>query len=67
MTDLNIKIFGQVQGVFFRGSAKQKAQDLGITGFVRNVLGAVYIEAEGSEEALEQFLGWCRHGPAQRT
>ena len=62
---LNIKIYGRVQGVFFRHSAKQKAKELGIKGFVRNEPDdAVYIEAEGEEENLKQFSDWCRQGPA---
>ena len=61
---LNIKILGRVQGVFFRHSAKQKAEELNIKGFARNEPdGAVYIEAEGIEENLKQFLDWCHYGP----
>jgi len=61
---LNIKIFGRVQRVFFRHSAKQKAEELDIKGSVRNEPdGAVYIEAEGKEENLKQFLDWCHQGP----
>ncbi|MBU4332324.1 acylphosphatase [Patescibacteria group bacterium] len=60
---LNIKIFGQVQGVFFRDSAKRMADDLDIKGFVKNDSdGAVYIEAEGEESDLNEFLAWCRQG-----
>ncbi len=62
---LNVKIFGQVQGVFFRHSARQKAVELNITGFASNESdGTVYIEAEGKEENLKEFLDWCRQGPA---
>ncbi len=64
MRHLNVKIYGRVQGVFFRHSAKQKAEELKIKGFVRNEPdGAVYIEAEGKENDLKQFLNWCRQGP----
>lgn len=63
MAHVNIKIFGKVQGVFFRHSARLKAKELGIAGFARNEPdGAVYIEAEGDEKALERFLEWCKHG-----
>lgn len=62
---LNIKIFGQVQGVFFRHSAKQKARELEIKGFARNESdSSVYIEAEAEEENLKKFLEWCHQGPA---
>ena len=61
---LNIHISGQVQGVFFREYARKKAQELGISGFVENLSdGRVYIEAEGEEENLKEFLNWCRKGP----
>ncbi len=64
MKHLNIKIYGQVQGVFFRHSAREKARELKVSGFARNEPdGAVYIEVEGEEENLEAFLAWCRKGP----
>lgn len=62
---LNIKIHGMVQGVFFRYSAKEHADTLGITGFARNEEDdSVYIEAEGEEEKLDKFLKWCKSGPS---
>lgn len=64
MKHLSIKIHGQVQGVFFRYSAKDKADELGINGFVRNEAdGSVYIAAEGEENNLKEFLKWCKRGP----
>lgn len=62
---LIIKIHGQVQGVFFRYSAKEAAEKLNIDGFARNENNdSVYIEAEGEKENLEKFLQWCRQGPS---
>ena len=59
-----VTVSGKVQGVFFRASAKQKADELGVKGIVRNERnGDVYIEVEGDEEAVEDFLNWCKHGP----
>ena len=61
-----IKISGQVQGVFFRASAKQKADSLNLRGFVRNEPdGSVYAEAEGEEDNLRPFIEWCIKGPQQ--
>lgn len=61
---ISILISGSVQGVFFRASAKQKADELGIKGFVRNQPdGSVYIEAEGDDERLKFFETWCKSGP----
>ncbi|HRG09138.1 MAG TPA: acylphosphatase [Cyclobacteriaceae bacterium] len=61
---LNITISGKVQGVYYRASAKQKADELGVKGFVRNQpSGSVYIEAEASNEVLQKFMEWCWQGP----
>lgn len=61
---VSILVSGRVQGVFYRASAKAKADELGITGFVQNLNdGSVYIEAEGTDKALEQFKNWCSSGP----
>jgi len=60
----SIHVSGKVQGVFFRASTKQKADELGIKGFVRNERdGRVFIEAEGEEEKLSTFIDWCKQGP----
>ncbi|HNU41845.1 MAG TPA: acylphosphatase, partial [Cyclobacteriaceae bacterium] len=48
---INILVTGTVQGVYYRASTKQKADELGIKGFVRNQPdGSVYIEAEAPAE-----------------
>ena len=55
MKHYNIRIFGIVQGVYFRASTKMEADRLGVNGFVQNEMdGSVYIEAEGSAEQLKQ-------------
>ncbi len=59
-----IKVEGSVQGVFFRASTKEQADALGVNGFVKNEAdGGVYIEAEGDDLALNQFVAWCKVGP----
>lgn len=64
MKHFNIKIYGLVQGVFFRAEAKEQADKLNITGFAKNLpYGSVYIEAEGEKKDLGQFLKWCYKGP----
>jgi acylphosphatase len=61
---LNVRVSGKVQGVFFRASAKEQADQLGVKGFVRNEPnGNVYLEAEGDENQLKLFLEWCARGP----
>jgi acylphosphatase len=60
-----IRVSGKVQGVYFRVSAKQQAQNLGLVGYVKNEQdGTVLIEVEGDDEAVGQMVNWCKHGPA---
>ncbi len=55
---------GKVQGVYYRASTAEKANELGLKGFVRNERdGSVYIEAEGPEHTLDELVSWCKHGP----
>jgi acylphosphatase len=61
---IKLTVAGRVQGVWFRASTKEQADNLGVHGFVRNLLnGNVYIEAEGTEEQLQRFVNWCKIGP----
>lgn len=61
---LEARIRGRVQGVGFRYFAQREAQKRGLSGWVRNLRsGEVEIAAEGSKEALEQFLTSVRKGP----
>jgi acylphosphatase len=61
---LNITVSGEVQGVFFRATAKDEADAIGVRGFVRNEKdGSVYIEVEGEKANLDRFVSWCRKGP----
>ena len=64
MTHYNIKVYGRVQGVFFRDETRRTALASGIKGFVKNQPDAsVYIEAEGENEQLTEFIKWCKKGP----
>ena len=59
-----IVVKGRVQGVFFRASAQQEGQQLGLTGEVRNLPdGCVEAIVEGEKRAVEDFISWCRRGP----
>lgn len=61
---LNIKVYGRVQGIFFRAGAKEQANKLGIVGFAQNQPdGSVYIEVEGENSKLNKFVKWCHLGP----
>ena len=62
---LDITISGRVQGVGFRYSARQKARNLGLMGFVKNTHdGSVYIEVEGEPGNIKEFVYWCNQGPS---
>ena len=57
-------VSGRVQGVWFRASTREKAQELGLTGWVRNLPeGQVEVLACGSKEKLKQLHQWLHQGP----
>ena len=57
-------ISGKVQGVYYRASTAKKAQSLGVNGWVKNLTdGRVEVHAQGSKDALEKLLEWCKKGP----
>lgn len=61
-----IRVSGKVQGVFYRASTADKANSVGVNGFVRNEPdGSVYLEAEGDEQKVIELVEWCRKGPAR--
>jgi acylphosphatase len=61
---ISIIVTGRVQGVWFRASAKNEADRLGLLGHVMNkVNGQVHIEATGESDALDAFVKWCHNGP----
>lgn len=60
----HIKVFGKVQGVFFRGSAKIKAEEFAVIGWVKNCDdGSVEVMAQGEKKQVDQFIKWCKKGP----
>lgn len=64
MTRAELLITGRVQGVFYRASAQQEAQRLGVHGEIRNLPGGeVEAVVEGEKAAIEEFIDWCRQGP----
>jgi len=64
MKKVNIKIYGRVQGVFFRHNTKKVADKLSVRGWIRNQLdGSVEIIAEGDDKSVDGLINWCRKGP----
>ena len=64
MPTVHLLIKGKVQGVSYRFSARETAERLSLTGWVKNTAeGHVEAIATGNEEALQQFISWCKKGP----
>ena len=61
-----VRIEGHVQGVFFRASTRQKAQSLGLSGYVRNCRdGSVEAVFEGPEKQVRRAVSWCHKGSSR--
>ncbi|MGH3105073.1 MAG: acylphosphatase, partial [Gaiellaceae bacterium] len=59
-----VVVHGHVQGVFFRDSMRQRAQQRGLAGWVRNTHeGTVEAVFEGEPDGVERLVAWCREGP----
>ena len=71
MTDMNhvarqVKVHGQVQGVFFRDSCRREAEHYGLTGWVQNAAdGTVEAFFEGPQDAVETLVKWMHDGPSR--
>ncbi|HET7270417.1 MAG TPA: acylphosphatase [Rubrobacter sp.] len=60
----HVRVSGQVQGVFFRDSTRQKAGELGLAGWVKNLPdGQVEAVFEGPSESVREMVRWCEEGP----
>ncbi|HKR72591.1 MAG TPA: acylphosphatase [Candidatus Nitrosocosmicus sp.] len=63
-TRVHIFVSGKVQGVYYRQNTLQKAQELCIVGWVRNLSdGRVESVMEGSKVNIDKMLAWCKQGP----
>jgi acylphosphatase len=64
MPTVHLIIKGRVQGVFFRATAKDVADEIGVKGWVKNTEeGHVEIMGSGTDEQLQKFVDWCKVGP----
>jgi acylphosphatase len=64
----HVRIAGQVQGVFFRDATRQKAEELNLAGWVKNLPdGRVEAVFEGPPDEVKKMLRWCEEGPQQAT
>ena len=61
-----VRVFGRVQGVFFRQWAVNQARSLGIFGWVRNAPdGTVEAHLGGDEAAVAKMIAAMHQGPSQ--
>jgi acylphosphatase len=66
VTRRRVVVSGRVQGVFFRDTARRRAEAAGVAGWVTNRPdGAVEAVFEGPPEAVEQLVDFCRRGPSR--
>ncbi|MET3929238.1 acylphosphatase [Lysobacter sp. OAE881] len=64
MSAARFVVSGKVQGVFFRASARDRAQALGLRGFAKNLPdGRVEVLAAGDGAAIDELAAWLREGP----
>lgn len=62
---VHIFVSGLVQGVFFRANTREKARELGLTGWVKNLpdrrVEAVF---EGERGNVQKMIEWVKKGPS---
>jgi len=61
----HVFVSGRVQGVSFRDATRSQAEQLGLSGWVRNTQdGQVEAIFEGVPETVQQMIEWCKSGPS---
>ncbi len=61
----HVFVSGHVQGVSFRDATRSQAEQLGLSGWVRNTQdGQVEAVFEGDADTVQQMVEWCRSGPS---
>lgn len=64
-TRVHVFVSGEVQGLGFRQAIADKADEQGVTGWVRNLRdGRVEAVLEGPRDEVYRVVGLCRAGPA---
>lgn len=57
-------VSGRVQGVFFRASTRQRATELGVSGYANNLAdGRVEVLIVGEPSKVHQLVEWLHSGP----
>jgi acylphosphatase len=61
---VRFRVYGRVQGVFFRASTEREADGLGLSGHALNLPdGSVEVLACGAPADVERLRRWLDHGP----
>ena len=56
-------VSGRVQGVFYRATAQERARELGLRGYARNLAdGRVEVLACGDQASVDAFVEWLWTG-----
>jgi acylphosphatase len=64
MKTVRATVLGRVQGVCFRAYTHDKARELGVRGYVRNLYyDSVEIVAVGEDDAVDALMAWAAQGP----
>jgi acylphosphatase len=62
---VHVFVSGRVQGVSFRDATRRQAEQLGLSGWVRNTQdGQVEAVFEGDADTVRQMIDWCESGPS---
>jgi len=60
----HVLVSGIVQGVFFRANTAEKAKELSLLGWVKNLPdGRVEAVFEGEKEKIEEIIDWLKSHP----
>jgi len=64
LKEVEIEVFGRVQGVNFRSNLKKQADLMSLKGYVMNRQdGSVIVVLQGSEKKIKNFISWVKKGP----
>ena len=64
MKCVHLIVSGRVQGVFFRPNVRNKAVELGLHGYAKNLPdGNVEVVAQGDEKKVNELVDFIKKGP----
>ncbi len=67
-TRAHVFVSGTVQGVYFRATTREQANEHGVDGWVQNLDdGRVEAIFEGETDAVEEMIEWCHTGSPGAT